>query len=146
MKQDNIIELMEMIFKVSRQMKSEMSYSNDLTHLSVLQIQALFFINQKEKVTMGDIAQYFHIELPSATSLVNKLFDQNLIKRSEDQLDRRLVMIMLTSEGKKLFEQATRDRQKKVKKTLSFLSTSEKSALLTILQTIYSRLQKQNEN
>jgi DNA-binding MarR family transcriptional regulator len=84
-----------------------------LTFLSVLQIQTLIFINQSQKVSMGDIAGYFGIELSSATSLINKLSKKKLIKRDEDQQDRRLVMIVLTNEGKKLLERAILERKKK---------------------------------
>lgn len=142
MKQDNTFKLMEMLFKVSRLMKAEMSYSNDLTYLSILQIQALFFVNQNEKTSMGDVAQYFHIELPSATNLINKLCEQDFITRFEDQQDRRLVMVKLTNEGKTLLDKAIQEHKKKLEKTLSFLSAKEKSELLIILQILNSRLQK----
>jgi len=94
-------------------MKGEMSYTCNLTHLSVLQIQTLFYLKQNQKTSMSDIAQYFRIELPSATSLINKLSDQKLVKRYDDLQDRRLVMLTLTSEGKTLLEQAMAQRQKK---------------------------------
>jgi MarR family transcriptional regulator, organic hydroperoxide resistance regulator len=142
MKEDNIIELVEMLFKISRLMKEEMSYTNKLTHLSVLQIQTLIFLNQNKKVSMSDIAEYFRIELPSATSLLNILCDQKLVKRYEDCEDRRLVMITLTSDGKTLLEQVIHERKKKLEKTLSYLSAKEKSELLTILNTLNKRLQK----
>ncbi len=146
MKSDPTLDLMDMLLKVSRQMKAEMSYSSDIVHLSVLQIQTLFFINQNGQVSMSDVAAHFRIELPSATSLINKLCDQKFTIRFEGELDRRLVMVKLTNDGKILLEQAISERQKKLAKTLSFLSASEKSSLLTILQTLNSRLQLKNEN
>ena len=91
MKQDNTIELMEMLFSISRLMKDEMSFTSNLTHLSILQIQTLVFLNQNKdkKNSMSDIAEFFHIELPSATSLIGKLCDQKLVKRLADSTDRR---------------------------------------------------------
>lgn len=142
MKTDNKVELVEMIFKVSRLMKNEMSYTNNLVHLSILQIQALFFIKKNKKVSMGDIAEYFHIELSSATSLLNKLYDQKLVERYEDAQDRRLVLIILTSNGKKLLERAMSERRKKLEKMLSYLPEKEKTELLTILKTLTDKIQK----
>jgi DNA-binding MarR family transcriptional regulator len=142
MKTTNTLELVEMLFKISRRMKEEMSFTNNLTHLSILQIQTLIFLNQNQKVSMGDIAEYFRIELPSATSLVGKLCDQKLVERYEDQKDRRLVRISLTGEGKTLLEQAICQRRKKLEKVLSYLSEQEKSELFTILQTVNTKLQK----
>jgi DNA-binding MarR family transcriptional regulator len=147
MKADSTVELVEMIFKATRLMKGEMSYTNNLTHLSILQIQTLIFLKQnKDKdVPMSDIAEYFHIELPSATSLVNKLCDQKLVERHADQKDRRLVIIVLTQEGKTLLEQAMNQRRIKLEKILSYLSEKEKTDLLNIFRTLGERLQKQDE-
>ena len=145
MKPDNTFDLMEMLFKISRLMKEKMSFRNDLIHLSVLQIQTLVHLSQNEKVSMSDIAQHFLIELPSATSLINKLVDQDLVKRYEDQQDRRLVMITLTETGKTMFEQAMSQRKKKFEKILSYLSAKEKQDLLSIFKTLDNKLQKENE-
>jgi DNA-binding MarR family transcriptional regulator len=144
MKQNNINDLLEMIFKSSRLIKEEMSFTNSLIHLSILQIQALIFLaqNKNKKNSMSDIAGFFRIELPSATSLINKLCEQKLVERKNDPDDRRLVLIVLTDEGKTLLEQAMAQRRKKMEKVLSYLSVKEKSELLTILQTLYSKLQK----
>jgi DNA-binding MarR family transcriptional regulator len=142
MKKDSTTELMEMLFKISRLMKQEMSYTNNLTHLSILQIQALIFVNQHTKVSMSELAKNFRIELPSVTSLVNKLCEQKLVERYEDPEDRRLVMIILTTDGKKLLEQAILARRKKIEKLLSYLSVGQKSELLSILKTFNTILQK----
>lgn len=146
MKPDNKIELVEMIFKVSRLMKQEMSYTNNLIHLSILQIQTLIFLSKNKKVSMSDIAGYFRIELPSATSLLDKLHDQKLVLRLADEQDRRLVMITLTDEGKKLLKVAMCERRRKLEKILSYLSIKERSDLSSIINTINSKLQNKNED
>ena len=106
MKQDKPNELVEMIFTVSRLMKNEMSFTTNVIHLSILQIQTLFFLNhhKHEHISMSEIASYFSIELPSATSLLNKLYDLHLVERHADPQDRRLVLISLTDDGKKFLE------------------------------------------
>jgi MarR family transcriptional regulator, organic hydroperoxide resistance regulator len=142
MKQDQTIELVEMMFKVSRLMKDKMSYTDNLMHLSILQIQTLIFLKKNDKTSMSDIADYFRIELPSATSLLNILYDRKLVKRLEDVNDRRKVFISLTSKGKILLEQAVRERRKKIEKMLSYLSKKEKSELLNIFKTLQNSLQK----
>jgi DNA-binding MarR family transcriptional regulator len=142
MKNDNSVELVEMLFKISRLMKAEMSYTNNLTHLSVLQIQTLMFIHKNKRTSMSGIADNFRIEMPSATSLINKLCDQKLAARFEDPSDRRLVRITLTDEGKTLLEQAMRERRIKLEKILSYLSEKEKSDLSSILISLNNRLQK----
>ena len=138
----NTFELVDLLFKISRLMKEEMSFTNKLTHLSILQIQTLIFLNQNKKNSMTDIAEYFHIELSSATSLLNILCDQKLVKRFEDHEDRRLVIVTLTDKGKTLLKQVICERKKKIEKTLSYLSKKEKKELLNILVTLNNKLQK----
>jgi MarR family transcriptional regulator, organic hydroperoxide resistance regulator len=77
--------------------------------------------------------------------LINKLCNQKLVKRFEDQEDRRLVMITLTDVGKTLLEQAKSERRNKLKNILSYLSDKEKSEFQSILKNLYNRLQN-NEN
>ena len=148
MKRDYTNELIGMMFKIPRLMKGEMSYTDNLIHLSILQIQTLLFLNQNKnkKISMSDIAEYLHIELPSATSLLNKLYEQKLVERHTYKQDRRFVIIVLTSEGKSLLEQAMDQRRKKLKKILSYLSEKEKFELLNIFKTLSNKLQKLNEN
>ena len=142
MSEVNTTKLIETLFEISRFMKQEMSYTGNLTHLSILQIQTLVFLNQNKNVSMTDIAGHFHIELPSATSLLNKLCDQKLVERTEDEQDRRLVIIALTSEGKTLLRQAMQQRKVKIQKILDFLSEKERTDLLSILETINMKLRK----
>ena len=142
MKQDSTNELVEMMFAVFRRMKDEMSFTNHLTHLSIVQIQTLFFINHRTKTSMSDIAEYFHIELPSATSLITKLCDVRLVERHANKDDRRLVLISLTYEGRTLLEQAMKERRKKLEKMLSYLSAAEKIKLFTIIKTLNAKLKK----
>ena len=142
MSNDITFELMETMFGTVRLLKEKMSHSHNLSHLSILQMQVLFFLNHHEKTTMSDIANYFRIELPSATSLMNKLSDQKLVKRHEDPDDRRLVRITLTDKGKDLLRQTMTDRRKIMEKMLFYLSETEKGHLLSILKTLRDRLQK----
>jgi len=141
MKKENSLELVGMMFKIFRRMKEEMSYTNHFMHLSLLQIQTLIFLHKNKKSTMSIIAEYFGIELPSATSLINKLCEQKLVNRFDDPEDRRLVRITLTDDGEALLEKAIHERNKKLEKILSYLSDKEKSELSTILKTLNSKMQ-----
>lgn len=140
MKGDKTSELLETMFQFFRQMKKEMSYTDEMSHLSVLQIQTLIFLKYNENVPTSDIADYFRIELPSATSLLNKLCDQKLVERRADKEDRRLVRVALTEKGETLARQAHHDRKKKIEKLLSYLNDREKEQLLVIFKTLNERL------
>jgi DNA-binding MarR family transcriptional regulator len=130
------------MFQLARRMKEEMSFANNLMQLSALQIQTLIFLDQHKNGTMSEIAKYFRIELPSATSLINKLYNKKLVDRCADPTDRRIVRMSLTTTGKSLLEEAMNQRKDKLKKILAYLSKQEKADLFTILTTLKTRLQK----
>lgn len=138
-------KLLEFIFKLSR-FKEHMAFSSDLTQLTMHQIQALVFLQKHENAQMREIAEHFKIELPSATSLINKLVSVNLVERKADEHDRRLVRIVLTQHGKDLFEQVKKDRSKKIEQMLSYLSEEDKHELLRIMEKLVAKMEEMYHN
>jgi DNA-binding MarR family transcriptional regulator len=126
-------------------MKETMSFSSDFANLSLLQIQALIFIKRYERVQMSEIAQNFTIELPSATSLVNKLCILKLVERKSDESDRRLVRIVLTRKGEEMLEKVMNERSKNIRKNISILSEDDRKDLLRITKTLLEQMQKMYE-
>jgi len=138
---DITLELVETIFKVSQLMKKEV-ISDDKPTLSAPQFYTLMLVNRRENISMTEIANDFHIELPSVTSMVAKLCNLGLVKRIEDANDRRLVRLMLTKKGKMVLKKAADQRKNKLKNCLSRLSDEDKLKLLSIVKS----LQNKNEN
>lgn len=137
--------LVEEIFKFSRLLKGDMRFDSEFSKLSMLQIQALVFLKKHNNAQMGEIAQYFNIELPSATSLINKITKLGLAERKADKNDRRLVLIALTNDGTTLLQKAMEERSKKLTKTLSHLSEKDKQELLRIMKTLTDTMEKEYE-
>lgn len=142
---DTNTQLIEQIFKLSRLMKEEMAYSSELLHLTMLQLQVLIFVKKHPSSQMGDIASFFKIELPSATSLINTLAKSNLIQREPDMKDKRLVRIVLTKQGTQLLADAMKIRSEKMKQKLNYLSTEDKQALLGILERLTQKMEVTHE-
>lgn len=138
-------QLIEIIFTLSRLMKDQMASRSDLSTLSFLQVQALVFLSRNKDVQMTDVAEAFRIELPSATSLVQKLVVSKLVARKTEKKDRRKVKVVLTEKGKKLLKTAMRKREKKIQNYLSLLSENEKKQLLHILKKMIIKMEEQNE-
>ena len=68
------------------------------------------------------------------------MVDQELVVRSTDTRDRRLVLIRLTEKGKQLMEEARDHRRKKIENMLSYLTDDQKVELLVIFQTLNQKL------
>lgn len=141
----NDTELIEKIFTLSRFMKGNMAYSSDLIHLSLLQLQTLIFLHKTTNAQMRDIAEKFKIEMPTATDLITKLVKKKLVQRNIDEKDRRMVRISLTSQGKILLTDAMKQRNKKLTRILSYLSTKDKEQLLAILSLLIVKMEEEHE-
>ncbi|HSW88054.1 MAG TPA: MarR family transcriptional regulator [Candidatus Saccharimonadales bacterium] len=134
--------LVEEIFKFSRFMKGQMACDSALMKLSMLQLQVLVFLKRNEPAQMSEIAKYFSIELPSATSLINKVTKMGLVERTADKHDRRLVLISLTKEGHSLLQKAMEEKGKRMTETLSYLSETDKKELLRIMKILTDTMEK----
>jgi len=133
---------LEVMFRNNRVLREQMRYSSGIAHLSILQIHTLSFLKEKKDAQMSEIAEHFHIELPSATSLLNKLVALQLVKRHADAKDRRMVRITLTEAGNDLLKQAMEEKLIHVKKMLSYLSDNEQDELLRLLEKLNDRIEK----
>lgn len=138
-------ELVEVIFTISRLMKGKMASHSELSKLSFLQIQTLIFVAKNKKTQMSDLADSFNIELPSATSLVQNLVRESLLERKTDPKDRRVVHVVLTSNGKKLLKTAMKEREKRIANHVSLLTATEKKQLLEILKKMIIKMEEENE-
>jgi DNA-binding MarR family transcriptional regulator len=70
--------------------------------LTLQQHQAMLFIigyPGREQVTIGELAERLQIRHHSAVGLVDRLEEQGLVKRLQDNQDRRQVFISLTDKG-----------------------------------------------
>lgn len=129
-------ELVEAIFQTTRSIKICMGKSSTTSRISPLQLYTLRFIKKKQEVSMSQIARYLTIELPSATSLINKLVAEKLVKRYEGKDDRRTVKLRLTLGGRLALENALTDSKKRLRQSLSPLTEADKNNLLSILKSI----------
>lgn len=146
MKNEAAAKFIELMFKNSRLFWGKMIYSSNIANLSILQLQTLKFIKLHNYAQMSDIAAHFHIELPSATSLLNKLVALHLVERQTDEKDRRLVRVVLTKEGNELFTKAMHDRLAHVGRLLSYLTEEEQQELLRLLEKLSERIEKDYEH
>ena len=70
--------------------------------ISVSQCYALEWIDEREAVTMGELANALHLDLSTVTRAIDQLVQRRLVKRESDALDRRICRIRCTAKGSKL--------------------------------------------
>lgn len=120
------------LFQLTRQLRDH-KVADELSHL---QIHTLFFIQMQNRCTLSKLAENFGVTLPTASKLIDRLFNQKLVERSEDPADRRNVLLAVTPAGDTKLKETKNKRYLELKRTLSILEESD----LLHLQKILSKL------
>ena len=137
----SITELASLLFSMSRVMRQ-----GGGDPFSQIRLEALAFIESQKDPTMKDIAQYFSIKPPTATSLVNGLVNEKYLARVTDRNDRRIVRITLTAKGKRELSEGHRRKLEKIERKFSPLNAKEREALAKILTKIIDHHQSKSQS
>ena len=82
--------------------------------VSMAQVKALFVLSEDAELTVSGLAERLGTK-PSATSvLVDKLVHHGLVRRIEDESDRRRVQLSVTDEGTAIVERLRQGRSRLV--------------------------------
>lgn len=84
-------------------------------------------------VSMGELATGRGMSLNSASALVDRLVSAGLVERRQDQADRRVVRVVLSSQGKELKDAISAARSAEHERILGELSPAEVEALRAAL-------------
>src|SRR6266567_682566 len=131
---DRIEKIISLIF-ATRRMMFEQKDPKEAKSCSFLHLITLKYIKEGSPL-MKDIATFLGIAPPSATSLINNLAKSELVKRSEDKIDRRIVRIEITKEGEKYLHSHKRKTTDHMRKNLEKLTHIEQEQLRRILEKI----------
>ncbi|WP_421072573.1 MarR family winged helix-turn-helix transcriptional regulator [Pelotomaculum propionicicum] len=75
------------------------------SHLSHVQHFAVSTLYRKGSLSMSELAHEMQISKQQLTPLVNKLINQGLLAKKEDENDRRIVRIEVTEQGRNMLRE-----------------------------------------
>jgi DNA-binding MarR family transcriptional regulator len=67
--------------------------------LTTAQLRVLFLVREAPGVTAGELAQKIGVTPPTISGIVDRLVKMDLVRREDDESDRRLVRNLLTEQG-----------------------------------------------
>lgn len=116
-------------------------YLRDLGHIMRLQYEGkasqkriLIILNEVGNVTQRDLTERLGIRPGTASEVIAKLENADLILRTKNRNDRRTTNIQLTEAGKKLASEAVEQRKKRHQEMFCGLSEEEKQSLAVLLE------------
>ncbi|HEV7701994.1 MAG TPA: MarR family transcriptional regulator [Candidatus Paceibacterota bacterium] len=111
-------------------------FKDDLTFS---QVEVLRFVGQSGKKTMKNIADYLKVAPPSATEIISEMEKKNLVRRTSNKNDRRIVFITLSPRAKKLFSSLSKRKDAIFKKMTSKLLPRDRKTLERIIRIIVTQ-------
>ena len=141
MPQDSTDRIVSLTLDMSRHMRKRMcDFADNHKGPSMLQLHAMIVIQEHEGMTMKEFAKQLQITGPSATSFINRLVKQQLVKRIADRTNRKLVRLKLTPKAATVLKVAMLQRKKFLSHLLSLLTETDRRDFLRILDSLLAAL------
>ena len=134
--------LLERTQKKVRQYFQKALLSNK-TDITVDQWIILDRLNRNDGLSQSEIAETTFKDAPTVTRIIDLLCKKDLVKRIQDNGDRRRLKINLTAEGKKKVEEVLPIVQDMREKGWQNLSDEDYTTMIRILDTIYANFSEQ---
>src|SRR6202008_191106 len=113
-------------------------------NVSFAQFFLLGYLDQKELLTMSEIAQKMGHTTAAASGLVARLENVGMVVRSVARDDRRKVMVCITPKGSTLVRRIRQEMVGNLMKIMEYLSPEEQRAWLHIYGKIYDYCQSKD--
>ncbi|MEI7498013.1 MAG: MarR family transcriptional regulator [Candidatus Falkowbacteria bacterium] len=130
---DRSNELISLIFATKRRMLEKFRQDSYKITPSMLQLETLRFVQEKQQPLMKEVAEFLCITPPSATSLINDLVEDGMILRLTSENDRRSIRITITQKGEGVLENGIKQISQSMAKNIAKLNQDEQEQLILIL-------------
>ncbi len=112
--------------------------------MSTSQVVTLMRVYEKANPRVGSLSKEMHVSAPTITGVIDRLVRNGYLRRTREELDRRVVNVELTNKGRQLVEQVLSEINKRWYKILEHLNKEERENYLRILRRIVEVLSKEN--
>lgn len=109
--------------------------------ITIEQWSVLYHLWKEDGRSQQQLCEATFKDKPSITRLVDNLEKNKLVKRAGNKNDRRVNLIVLTAEGKKIEEEAMAVANKTLNEALAGVSNEQIELAKNVLQKVYDNLQ-----
>ncbi len=103
-------------------------------HLTPPQFYVLATIGYAGGLPFGEIGEKMMVTVSNLTGIVDRLEEKGLVSRERDVRDRRIVRVMLTDKGNKLYKSTIPLFEKSISQFFSPLNKSQQKELASLLR------------
>ena len=129
-KKETVEELVELQRRIDRDRRQYELDAWMRLHLGIGQLKTLFFISNRGDTTTGKLATALKVTPTNVTGIIDRLLEKNLITRTGDPDDRRVLLLRTTPQGDELVAELRQKRRERMSELFSRLS-EEEAAVVT---------------
>ena len=129
-------EWMQLVMRHS--IRNFMLFAKDRNY-SIAQLNTLIRLFYKGECGISDLGEEMGVTNAAASQLLEKLVQQGLVQRMEDQQDRRHKIVMLTEAGKQIARQSLSARQSWLSQLIDLLTPEEQERVSAVLQLLIDK-------
>jgi DNA-binding MarR family transcriptional regulator len=127
-------ELVSLVFSTKQLIHEKTRRREGVGSLPFPRLKALHVMKLRGRQTMKEIAAVMQVLPSSATSLVDPLVADGLLKRSADPDDRRVIRLAITKKGETSLKAGKAALMRHVAEVLGHLDEAERKSLIHILK------------
>ena len=124
-KKETVEELIELQRRIDRDRRQYELDAWMSLNLGIGQLKTLFFISNRGATTTGKLATALKVTPTNITGIIDRLLEKNLITRTGDPDDRRVLVLRTTSKGDELVAELRQKRRGRMTELFNHLSEKE---------------------
>lgn len=102
--------------------------------LSAAQYRALVVLAARGAQRMVDLAELLQVSPSTAGRMCDRLVRKDFVRRQRDKTDRRIVMVSIKAEGRRMLDEATAIRRELIGDALTTLSVEQQRSVVGALR------------
>ena len=149
MENKDIDEIFDGMFSVIPTFRKKIyKIGNDLLankEISMAHVKLILMLKNEGACKMTDLGKLLQVSKPNITALVDKLVELDMVKRTFDENDRRVIHIELTDKGYDFLEKHFEAMKAALSRNMQKFSTEDLTLLKEAINNMRTLINKMNE-
>lgn len=142
--QQRTVELTELInVLVEEFLEIHQNLNDAYTGISKQELNIISYVGRSESMMMREIAERMRLAVSSITPIVDKLVEKKLVQRERSEEDRRVVSVILTEKGRKIYQMEVESFLRLSASILQALDEKEQEKFIAYFRKVASSLKKE---
>jgi DNA-binding MarR family transcriptional regulator len=133
-------EAVELLPRIVRQMQATFTSYGEANGLTHGQMKALAYLYRNGRRTVGEVAEGLGLAMPTASELVDKLAEKNLLEREVNPSNRRQVHVWLNDEAMAFARELHAMRRTQIRRAFADLEPGERAVVVRGLRALSEAL------